>query len=135
MPSLLMRSRAVARCRFALATVATATVVACGNPFFGDSKTEIRLRNASTFDLTNVTFAPGAPRLEFARIAPDGTTEYRTVDDAYPYGYLDVLVGGERRVLQPIDYVGESEIGAGRFTYVITIDGATRNPRVDLVKD
>ncbi len=135
MPRFVVRSSTLARFRIALAIVATAAMAACGNPFSSDSGTEIRLRNASTFELTDVTFAPGSPRLEFARIAPGATTEYRTVDGAYRYGYLDVLVDGTRRVLQPIDYVGESVIGEGRFTYVITIDGATRNPSVELVKD
>jgi hypothetical protein len=58
---------------------------------------------------------------ETPSIAPGATAEYRTVDGAYRYGYLDVLVDGTRRILQPIDYVGESVIGEGRFTCVITI--------------
>jgi hypothetical protein len=56
-------------------------------------------------------------------------------EDAYRYGYLDLLVGGERRLLQPVDYVGESVIGDGDFTYVIRIDAATRYPAVELRRD
>jgi hypothetical protein len=37
--------------------------------------------------------------------------------------------------LQPVDYVGESVIGEGDFTYVITIDAATRYPTVELRRD
>jgi hypothetical protein len=114
--------------------VALCIASGCGNPFGADD-TRIRLRNASQFELTNVTFAPGTPRLEFARIAPGAATEYRPVEGAYRYGYLDVLVGGERRQLRPIDYVGESEIGEGDFTYVITIDATTRYPAVELRRD
>lgn len=112
-----------------------AALVACSNPFAGDGATRIRLRNASTFELTSVTFAPGAARLEFARIAPAATTEYAAVEDAYRYGFLDVVVDGARRVIQPIDYVGENVIGGGEFTYVITVDPTTRNPSVQLVRD
>ena len=115
---------------FAVATAA------CNNPFSSDDDaTRIRLRNASTFELTAVTFAPGTSRVEFARIGPAEVTPYSDVASAYSYGYLDVRVNGERRQLQPIDYVGESPIGSGRFTYVITVDAATRNPSVQLVRD
>lgn len=118
-----------------LMVVMTAGAAGCDNPFWSDSDTRIRLRNASAFELTAVTFAPGAPRLEFPRIAAGAVTPYRTVDGAFRYGYLDVLVDAEHRRLQPTDYVGERVIGGGRFTYVITIEGATRNPSVALVKD
>ena len=117
---------------------ATAVVVAalsgCDNPFSSDT-TRIRLRNSSTFELTAVTFQPGGPKVEFDRIGPGQTTPYTTVSKAYDYGYLDVRVGGERRVIQPIDFVGESPVGEGRFTYVITIEPTTRNPAVQMVRD
>ena len=108
---------------------------ACGNPFGSDGPTRIRLRNASSFELTSVTFAPGSERVEFDRIGPNATTEYRSVEHAYSYGYFDALIAGVRRTIQPIDFVGESYIGEGKFTYVITIDAQTKNPSMQLIKD
>jgi hypothetical protein len=108
---------------------------ACSNPFASDGPTRIRLRNASSFELTSVTFDPGSEALKFARIAPNETTEYTSVAHAYSYGYFDALVGGERRTLQPIDYVGERYIGEGKFTYVITIQPQTKYPLMQLIKD
>jgi hypothetical protein len=116
------------------ATILLATA-ACGNPFGNDGATRIRLRNASSFELTAVTFSPGSERVEFARIGPNATTEYTTVEHAYSYGYFDALVAGVRRTIQPIDYVGESYIGDGNFTYQITIDAQTKNPSIQLIKD
>ena len=115
--------------------VLVTTIAACDNPFSSDDGTRIRLRNASAFELTAVTFAPGEASLEYARIAPGETTDYVRVDHAYSYGMLDALIGGQHRRIQPIDFVGESYIGDGRFTYVITVDAATRNPNVTLVED
>ena len=116
-----------------IAIVALAT--GCNNPFSSDSGTRIRLRNASAFELTNVTFRPGQPKLEFDRIRPGEATNYVTVPNSYGYGYLEVLVNGSRRVIQPIDYVGESYIGDGRFTFEITVESSTLNPSTRLVKD
>ena len=120
--------------QFFVAAIVAATA-ACGNPFGSDGPTRIRLRNASPFELTSVTFAPGSERVEFARIGPNATTEYRSVEHAYSYGYFNALIDGDRRTIQPIDFVGESYIGEGRFTYVITIDAQTKNPSVQLIKD
>ena len=124
-----------ARARLAASLVLVAMVIGCSNPFSSDDGTRIRLRNASSFELTAVTFAPGEASLQFARIAAGETTDYVTVDNAYRYGMLDALVGGQHRRIQPIDFVGERYIGDGRFTYVITVDGVTRNPNVTLVED
>jgi hypothetical protein len=62
-------------------------------------------------------------------------TEYVGVENAYRYGYLDVRIDGERRTIQPIDHVGENVVGSGRFTYVITVDPATRNPNMTFARD
>lgn len=110
-------------------------VAGCRNPFTGDDDTRIRLLNASAFEFTNVTFSSGVSQLEFARIGPGEATGYREVEEAYRYGYFDALVDGQRRTIQPIDYVGESTIGDGNFTYVITVDPATRQPSVALRRD
>ena len=117
------------------AVIALAANAACSNPFSTDDGTEVRLRNSSSFDFTAVAFTPGTAELKFPRIAAGEVTAYIRVGNAYSYGYLDLLVDGEHRRLQPIDYVGESFIGDGRFTYVITIDATTRNPSVTLVED
>lgn len=125
------------RLRIAAATVVLATAAAGCNsdPFSTDDGTHIRLRNSSTFDLTSVTFRPGQAEIKFTRIEPGQTTNYIPVANAYRYGYLEVLVDGSRRVIQPIDYVGESFIGEGRFTYVISVDPSTLNPSMTMVKD
>lgn len=123
------------RLRIAALSVAAVAAAACSDPFSTDEGTHIRLRNSSSFDLTAVTFKPGLAEIKFAHIEPGATTNYIPVANAYRYGYLDVLVDGARRVIQPIDYVGESFVGEGRFTYVITVDPSTLNPAMTMVKD
>ena len=127
--------RMTTRLKMLAAAIAATAIAGCSNPFSTDDGTQIRLRNSSSFLLTAVTFQPGQPELKFARIEPGEATDYVPVNNAYPYGYLEVTVDGARRVIQPIDYVGESYIGEGRFTYVITIEPGTLNPNTTLVKD
>ncbi|HEX6053993.1 MAG TPA: hypothetical protein VFZ21_32205 [Gemmatimonadaceae bacterium] len=127
--------RRLAKMRGAVLGVLFGLVAGCSNPFSGDDETRIRLLNASGFEFTNVTFSSGMSQLEFTRIGPGEATEYRNVEEAYRYGYFDALIDGQRRTIQPIDYVGESTIGDGDFTYVITVDPTTRQPSVALRRD
>ena len=105
----------------ALAAVLVMALGACDNPFGGDGDTLIRLENATQLELTNVTFSSGHDPIDFERIAPGDRTEYVEVERSYSYGYLKVTANGGEYTMQPIDYVGEEEIGPGRFTFRITL--------------
>jgi hypothetical protein len=58
----------------------------------------------------------------YGAIPPNGVTGYRVIKKAYRYAYIEAVVGGEPAVIQPIDYVGERELKAGKYTYVLTIN-------------
>jgi len=90
-----------------------------------DDATLIRLENGSAFALTNVTFSAGHGPIHFDRITPGARTEYVELEQSYSYGYLKFTADGGEYTLQPVDYVGEEEIGPGRFTVhiVVTRDG------------
>ncbi|HEU4451917.1 MAG TPA: hypothetical protein VFR81_02620 [Longimicrobium sp.] len=105
----------------ALMAVLMMALSACDNPFGGDDDTLIRLENATQLELTNVTFSSGHDPIDFDRIAPGDRTEYVEVERSYSYGYLKVTANGGEYTMQPIDYVGEEEIGPGRFTFRITL--------------
>ena len=98
----------------------------CGCPTpFGSSQgdeTFIRLRNASAYEMQDVTFASDHPARTFASIPAGAATEYYEVPQSYHYGYLEVHVAGQRYVMQPIDYVGEEHLRPGRYTFRITFE-------------
>ncbi len=86
-----------------------------------DDATLIRLENTSAVELTNVTFSSGLAMLTPDRIGPGERTEYVEVPSSYRYGFLRVTANGVQLTMQPIDYVGEEEIGPGRFTFRIVL--------------
>jgi len=47
-------------------------------------------------------------------------SSFEVHNGAYSYGALRVTGNGTVRRLQPIDYVGESPLSPGRYSYVIT---------------
>jgi hypothetical protein len=88
------------------------------------STTEIRVRNDSDIDFKDVVVGGK----QYGDIKPGATTDYQTWKAAYRYSPVTLIAGSKPMQIQPIDYLGERELGAGRFTYVLTI----REGRLDL---
>lgn len=100
-----------------LPLVACLALAACPNPFDpDDGPVHVRFENASAVPMESVetAFVDGVGTL-----APGEATPYVEVETAYRYTYFSAVVEGRRLVLQPIDYVGETPLRPGRYTYVI----------------
>lgn len=62
-------------------------------------------------------------------------SSYQTVTKAYRYAYIETKINSELSVLQPIDYMGESLLKSGRYTYVLSVleeNGGTSEPHYNL---
>lgn len=88
------------------------------------SATEIRVRNDSDVDFKEVVVGGK----KYGDIKPGATTDYQTWKTAYLYSSVTLIAGSKPMQIQPIDYLGEPELGAGKFTYVLTI----REGRLDI---
>lgn len=103
-------------------------VAACG----GDDAVETRGCNQTGFalDALMIDTFDGS-------LAIGACTAYEQHDDAaYGYTYVRFLIGQDEFVLQPIDFVGETPLAGGRWSYQITIaDYATRRADVQAVPD
>jgi len=105
--------------RAILATLAALSIGGCGNPFSISNSVEVRFRNATTFTLTDISLSWPGGSMQVAQLAPGAASSYERHDGAYSYGAFAATTNGAVRRLQPIDYVGESPLGPGRYTYVI----------------
>jgi hypothetical protein len=104
-----------------LVAVAAAIVLGgCSSPFGVSDHVETRFRNATPFTLTDVSLSWPGGSMQVSSLAPGASSNFEHHDGAYSYGALNVTMNGAVRHLQPIDYVGESPLGAGRYTYVIS---------------
>lgn len=84
--------------------------------------TYVRVRNATPWTMTDVVVSPNGGEIRVDRLAPGEASPYVRRDGAYRYGYVRVLTdGGRERKIIPIDYVGESPLPEGRFTYVLEV--------------
>jgi hypothetical protein len=96
---------------------------------------EIRIANRSDrdFDRVDATFDP--EKVEYGAVAKGATSEYRTVKQAYRYALVEVTAGGQTSRFHPIDYVGETPLEPGRYTYALTIEPSDNTITIDLVED
>jgi hypothetical protein len=83
---------------------------------------EIRIKNASgiDFDSVRVVF-PDRDEASFGPIPNGASSDFKRTARAYRYAEIHVNAGGRELSLQPYDYVGESELPPGRYSYVLDI--------------
>src|SRR6185503_9104993 len=85
------------------------TALCAGSVFHAQSRPDIAIRiaNASskTFDSVLVKF----PEQEenYGRIRAGSASPYRTVTEAFRYAYVEIKLGKQVGIWQPIDFTGE----------------------------
>ncbi len=80
---------------------------------------DIRFRNTSAYDYANVHLEVLGEETDYNLVAIGETTEYVTYPKAYRYHYIELEIDGIMHTIQPIDYVGESYLPAGNYTFEV----------------
>jgi hypothetical protein len=60
--------------------------------------------------------------VNFGNLNSGQKTEYKIFKKAYRYAYVKLEIDGKTFTLQPIDYVGETVLKNGNYTYQIDVD-------------
>ena len=118
--------------RLALFFLITTLFIGCSDRDDDLDGVNIRIKNESNviFDTVQVI----SDEMIHENIGPDEFSGYLEYESAYSYGYIHIMVGGESYVLQPTDYVDETPLEYGFYTYVLSISEED-NVILDLVVD
>ena len=100
-----------------------------------NESSNIRVKNDSDLDYENVKVSFPSQEENYGNIEKGTVTAYRDVKIAYSYAYIEIFIESEKFVLQPIDYVGETSLGKGKFTYVLKVDLEGKSVILNLVED
>jgi len=92
------------------------TILACSKE--ESNEVNFRLSNVSEVKFENATYND----TNFGDIEPGGITEYRYFENQYSYGSVEITINGEKYGWQPIDYVGESLLEDGNYTFEYSFD-------------
>ena len=99
--------------------VAITTLINCSSDDDNTSSIQIRLSNVSPYNFENIVVNTTTVDVSFENINSGETSDYKTFERAYRYGFVELQINGETYTIQPIDYVGESLLKTGKYTYEI----------------
>lgn len=107
-----------------------------GDDNLDPNATNIRLHNISEYDFQNVEINPLNELTQFGDLASGAKTGYQPFERAYRYAYVRLFIDGNEFIIQPIDYIGETPLGPGTFTYKIdVVDFENRSLSITTVPD
>ena len=89
---------------------------------------DIRIRNSTNHDLQDVIVGRG----HYGSIGRGEVSAYQTWGPAYRYARVSLIADGKPMLLQPTDYVGETALGPGRFTYVLSFRQESEGGALDI---
>lgn len=82
-----------------------------------NNEVKIRLSNVSQHDFENIVVNTTTGDVNFENLKSGQKSEYKVFDKAYRYAFIELEIDGKTFTLQPIDYVGESILEDGNYTY------------------
>ncbi|WP_435138226.1 hypothetical protein [Formosa sp. A9] len=94
------------------------SLFACSTDQIPDA-VEIRLLNDSPYNFENIVVNTSTTDVDFNSLSPGEFSAYKTFEKAYRYAFIELQIEGETYTIQPIDYVGESPLNTGYYTYQI----------------
>jgi hypothetical protein len=91
------------------------------------SDPEIRVANRSARDFDRVLVNFSGQEVDYGAIRAGAASDYRIARGAYAYARIEVHMDTARLVIQPIDFVGETPLGPGRYTYALSVQPGGRS--------
>ncbi|MCE7056114.1 hypothetical protein LZF95_15635 [Algoriphagus sp. AGSA1] len=93
----------------------------------------IRLENSSNVEFKEVLVNSGSGNVLFDNIKAGQKSKYKEFESAYRYGFVSLKANGKELRIQPFDYVGETPLEKGYYTYKIGINNSDQdNPTLTL---
>jgi hypothetical protein len=80
---------------------------------------KIRLSNASQHNFENIVINTTTGDVNFGNLSSGQKTVYKVFNKAYRYAFIKLEIDGKTYTIQPIDYVGETALKNGSYTYQI----------------
>lgn len=91
------------------------------NPESEENRVKIRIENNSTYKFESVTVTPIDVTHNYGDLAAGEISDYFGFEKAYPYGLVTVNIGTKTLTAQPIDFIGETLLNDGEYTWRISI--------------
>ena len=101
--------------------VALACISACSKEG-DDGNIRIRLSNISAYDFENIAVNTSTGNVTYGSLESGASSAYKSFELAYRYAFIELSADGNTYTLQPIDYVGETPLDKGEYTYQLDLE-------------
>jgi hypothetical protein len=81
----------------------------------------IRVNNASQYPFDTIFVNTSGGENSYGPLGAGQSSACKSFARAYRYAYIKIVVQGQELVWQPFDYVGETPLEPGRYTYVVDV--------------
>lgn len=95
-----------------------------------NTNVNIRLFNESSFDYENIEVGG----VDYLPLNSGEFSEYKEFELAYRYAYIELTADEEPYRFQPYDFVGETPLKNGSYTYNLNLDD-NGNVLLELIED
>jgi heat shock protein HslJ len=85
------------------------------------SDVQLRLANLSGMDFEQVTMNVGGLETDYGALPQGKVSAYAPQNGAYRYAGITIVAEGQTHEFLPIDFVGETPLSPGNYTYVLEI--------------
>ena len=79
----------------------------------------LRIKNTSQFDYNDVVVNTSGGEHNYGKVNSNQASDYKAFDLAFRYAFVELKIDGNTYTIQPIDYVGETPLVNGKYTYEI----------------
>lgn len=81
----------------------------------------IRVENATGHEITDVFVSGPKDAHDYGMVENGEKSDYQLYEEAYRYAFCTFKIVDQEFTIQPIDFVGESLLKPGKYTYRLTI--------------
>jgi hypothetical protein len=95
----------------------------------------IRVRNDSAYAFTSLAVNTSGGENSYGALGPGQSSDYAPFARAYSYAAVKATLNGAEVSFLPYDYVGETPLQPGRYTYVVdVVNQANGTPHYLLIR-
>ncbi|REG88710.1 hypothetical protein [Algoriphagus antarcticus] len=90
--------------------------------FKNPNAVHIRVENSSGTDFKDILIISGSGAVEFGDLKAGKKSNFKEFESAFRYGFVSLMADGKEVRFQPYDYVGETSLSKGYYTYKLNLD-------------
>lgn len=96
-------------------------LAACKKETEAPTGVSIRVRNGSAYHFTSLVVNTSGGENSYGALGPGQSSDYAAFTRAYSYAAVKATINGTEVSFQPYDYVGETTLKPGQYTYVVDV--------------